>query len=59
MGKFLGFSDKHYYFVANVRIFSTGYIPSHYHLVFDDLFEIVICTRDYESFFNAICNYMF
>ena len=59
MGQFLGFSDDHSSLVANFRCFSTGYISPQFHLVFDDLFETFICTRDYESVFNYIYNYLF
>ena len=59
MGKFWGFSDKHYYLVVNIFHLITGYISPWFHLVFNDLFETVICTRDGESVFNAICNDIF
>ena len=59
MGQFLGFSDDNSSIVENVIHFSTGYISSQFHLVFDDLFETFICTRDYESVFNSIYNYLF
>ena len=56
MGKTFGFSDEHYFLVENVHNLSTGYILPQFHLVFDDLSETVICTRDNDSVFNAICN---
>ena len=59
MGKILGFSDEHYSLVANVCHLSTVYISSRFHLVFDDLFDTVIRSRDYESVFNAIFNDIF
>ena len=59
MGQFLGFSDEHYFLVANVCHLSTVYISSRFHLVFDDLFDTVIRSRDYESVFNAIFNDIF
>ena len=59
MGKFLGYSDEHYSLVANVCNFSTGYISTQFNLVFDDLFDTVICTRYDESVFNAIFNDLF
>ena len=59
MGQFLGFSDEHYSLVENVIILSTGYISPQFHLVFDDLFEMVICTKSYESVLSAICNDIF
>ena len=46
MGQFLGFSDDHSSLVANVNNLITGYISPQFHLVFDDLFETVICTKD-------------
>ena len=45
--------------MTNVINLSTGYISSQFHLVFDDLFETVICTKDDESVLNAICNDLF
>ena len=45
--------------MVNFRNFSTGYISPQLHLVFDDLFETVINTKDDESVFNAICNDLF
>ena len=59
MGQFLGSSYEHSFLFENVRRLSTGYIPPQFHLVFDDLFETVICTRDYESVFNTILNDLF
>ena len=59
MGKHLGFSDKHSPLVAIFHYSSTGCISPWFHLVFHDLFEMIICTRDDESDFNSICNYMF
>ena len=56
MGKMWCFPDKHYSLVANVCYLSTGYISPQFHLVSDNLFETVICTRDNDSVFNAICN---
>ena len=53
------FSDEHSSLVANVRNLSTGYISTQFHLVFDDLFETVICTVDDEVVFDAICNDLF
>ena len=50
MGHFLGFSDDHSSLVKNVRNLSTGYISPQFHLVFDDLFETFIRTKDYENF---------
>ena len=45
--------------MANVCHLSTVYISSRFHLVFDDLFDTVIRSRDYESVFNAIFNDIF
>lgn len=56
MGKMWCFPDKHYSLVANVCYLSTGYISPQFHLVFDNLFETVIFTRDNESVLNYICN---
>ena len=59
MGQFLGFSDEHYSLVENVIILSTGYISPQFHLVFDDLFEMVICTKDDKKVLNNIFNDVF
>jgi hypothetical protein len=59
MGQFLGFSDKHSSLVVNVRNFSSRYISPQFHLVFDYLFETVICAADDDIVFNAICNDLF
>ena len=55
----MGFSEEHSSLVTNVHNLSTGYISPHFHLVFDDLFDTVILTKDDESVFNAIFNYLF
>ena len=54
MGQFLGFSDEHSYLVENVHNLSTGYISPQFHLVFDDLFETAIRTKDDDHVFNKI-----
>ena len=59
IGKFLGVLDEHYSLVENVCHLSTGYISPQFHLVFDDLFKMFICTRDDENVFNAIYNDIF
>ena len=45
--------------MENVSNLSTGYISPQFHFVFDDLFQMVIFTRDDDSVFNAICNDIF
>ena len=58
MDQFLGFSDEHSYFVANVNNLSTGYISPQIHLVFYDFFETVIRTKYYDNvltMFVMIC----
>ena len=59
MGQFLGFFDEHYSLVENFRNLSTGYILPQFHLVFDDLFEMVICTKDDKKVLNNIFNDVF
>ena len=56
MGHLLGVSNKHSSLVANVPNLSTGYISPKFHLVFDELFETFIRTKDDESVFNNIDN---
>ena len=44
VGQFLGYSDEHLSLVANVCHLSTGYISPQFYVIFDDLFETVICN---------------
>jgi hypothetical protein len=44
LGQFLGYLDKHFSLVANVRHLKTGFISPQYHVVFDDLFESVFSS---------------
>ena len=59
MGQFLGFSEEHSSLVGTVRNLTTGYISPQFHLVYDDLYETVIRTKDDEHQFNAICDDLF
>ena len=59
MGQFLGFSNEHLSLVANVQNLSTDYISLQYHLVFDDLFETVICQGENDNVVDGICNDLF
>ena len=59
MGLFLGGFDEHSSLVENVCHLSKGYISPQFNLVFDDLFETFISTRNDESVFDAICNDLF
>ena len=45
--------------MENNRNLSTGYISPQFHLVFDDLFDMVVCTKYGDNAFNHICNYLF
>ena len=45
--------------MANVRNLSTGYISPRFHLVFDNLFEMVLCTKDDDNVLKEICNDIF
>ena len=54
LGQFWGFSGEHSSLVENVLHLITEYISPQFHLVFENLFETVIFTRDYEIVFNAI-----
>ena len=56
MGQFLGLQDEHSSLVENFSRFIIEYISPQFHLVLDYLFETVICNRDDDSVFNAICN---
>ena len=59
LGKFLGFSDEHSTFVANVCNLQTEFILPQYHLVFDDLYETTVLTGDNDPVINTICNELF
>ncbi len=58
-GNFLGYSDKHSPLVANVRHLSTGYVSPQFHIIFDDLFETVVCNGDNDAIINSICDGLF
>ena len=58
IGQFLGSSDDHYYLGEIFRNLISGCISPHFHLVFDDLYKTVICTKYDENIFNTICNDM-
>ncbi len=59
VGQFLGYSDEHLSLVANVRHLSTGHVSPQFHVVFDDLFETVICIGDYDAVVNSIYDGLF
>jgi hypothetical protein len=59
VGQFLGYSDEHLSLVANVRHLSTGHVSPQFHVVFDDLFETVICNGDNDVVVNSICDGLF
>ena len=45
--------------MANVRHLSTGYVSPQFHVVFDDLFETVVCNGDNDAVINSICDGLF
>ncbi len=45
--------------MANVQHLSTGHVSPQFHVVFDDLFETVICNGDNDAVANSICNGLF
>jgi hypothetical protein len=59
VGKLLGYSDEHSSLVANVRHLSNGHVSPQFHVVFDDLFETVICNGDNDAVVNIICDGLF
>jgi len=59
VGQFLGYSDEHLSLVANVHHLSTGYVSPQFHVVFDDLFETVVCNGDNDAVINSICDGLF
>jgi hypothetical protein len=59
VGQFLGYSDEHLSLVANRWHSSTGHVSPQFHVVFDDLFETVICNGDNDAVVNSICDGLF
>ena len=59
LGNFLRYLDKHLSLVANVHHLSTGYVPPQFHVIFDDLFETVVCNGDNDAIINSICDGLF
>jgi hypothetical protein len=59
VGQFLGYSDEHSSLVANVRHLLTGYVSPQFHVIFDDLFETVVCNGDNDAVINSICDGLF
>ncbi len=59
VGQFLGYLDKHSSLVANVHHLSTGYVSPQFHVVFDDLFETVVCNGNNDAVINSICDGLF
>jgi hypothetical protein len=57
--QFLGYSDEHSSLVGNVHHLSTGYVSPQFHVVFDDLFETVVCNGDNDAVINSICDRLF
>ncbi len=58
LGQFLGFSDSHSSLVVNIHHLSTGYVSPQYHLVFDNLFEMIFSTGN-DALLDDICNHLF
>ena len=59
LGQFLGFSNGNSSFVANVRKFQTGYISPQYHVIFDDLFQIIFSSGKTDDFVDSIYKHLF
>jgi hypothetical protein len=45
--------------VVNVHHLSTAHISPQCHVIFDDLFETVICNGDNDAIVNSICDDLF
>jgi hypothetical protein len=54
-GQFLGYSDEHSSLVVKVQHLSICHVSLQFHVVFDDLFETVICNGDNDAVVNSIC----
>ena len=59
MGWFLGFTDEHTSLAAKVRNLRTGYVGPQFHVVFDDFFQTVFSSGEYDLAVDAICNHLF
>ncbi len=59
VGQFLGCSDEHLSLVANVRHLSTGHVSLQFHVIFDNLFETVVCNGDNDAVVNIIVDGLF
>ncbi len=59
VGQFLGYLDEHTSLVVNVHHLSTGYVSPQFHVVFDGLFETVVCIGDNDAVINSICDGLF
>jgi hypothetical protein len=59
VGQFLGYLDEHLSLVAIVHHLSTGHVSPQFHVIFDDLFEAVICNGDNDAVVNRICDGLF
>ncbi len=55
----LGYLDEHLSLVANVRHLSTSHVSPQFHVIFDVLFETVICNGDNDVVVNSICDGLF
>ncbi len=59
VGQILGYLDKHLSLVVNMRHLLTGYVSPQFHVIFDDLFETVVCNGDNDAIINSICDGLF
>jgi hypothetical protein len=59
VGQFLGYLDEHLSLVVNVRHLLTGYVSPQFHVIFDDLFETVVCNGDNDAVINCVCDGLF
>ncbi len=59
VGQFWGYFDEHSSLAVNVQYLSTGHVSPQFHVIFDDLFETVICNGYYDVVVNSVCNGLF
>ena len=45
--------------MANVGHLSTGHVSLQFHVVFDDIFDTVICNGDNDAVVNSVFNSLF
>ena len=58
-GQFLGYSSEHLSQIGLIRHLQTGQVGPHWHVVFDDKFEMVYSSGESTAEMDKICNNLF